>query len=93
MTGPGRKAYSTEFGRLVEQHLTRNGMRARDLASATSVSRTYISRLMTTGTASPEWTQLICDTLGVGPEDAVEIHHAAAKGAGYMLELDLTKKP
>ena len=92
MPRAGREKYASAFGQALDAQLTEKSMDASELARATGVSKTYISRLMNGGTnVSPQWADLVADTLKLDPRNRADLHKAAAVASGYKLDLDLTK--
>jgi transcriptional regulator with XRE-family HTH domain len=62
-----------------------------ELAAKTGRSTAYVNQLITGHKKpSPEWVDLIADTLKLSPKDRQALHVAAAKQHGF--KLDLTKK-
>jgi transcriptional regulator with XRE-family HTH domain len=87
---PPRERYETAFGQALAAQLSERGVTQRGLASSTGVSPAYINRMMT-GSARPSsgWADLVADALGVPALVRQQLHTAAAKDAGF--KLDLTK--
>jgi transcriptional regulator with XRE-family HTH domain len=85
-----RSSYSTEFGRAVSAELAASGMHQKDLAASAGVSVPHLSNLLTGKiAASPHWVDVISSTLKLQEEKRRALHRAAAKTAGY--DIDLTK--
>ncbi|HSH63347.1 helix-turn-helix domain-containing protein [Methyloceanibacter sp.] len=62
-----------------------------ELAAKTGRSTAYVNQLITGHKKpSPEWVELIADTLKLSPEQRRDLHVAAARQHGF--KLDLTKK-
>jgi DNA-binding transcriptional regulator YdaS (Cro superfamily) len=88
--GERRNRYSSEFGSSVSTALAEARMTANDLATATGVSASYLSQMMTGRKhVSPEWVEIIAAALKAGDERRGQLHLAAAKDAGY--DVDLTR--
>lgn len=82
--------FRSDFGKALDEQLAKKGKLQSDLARATNTDPAYINRLMQAGSkVSPEWTEIICNSLQVSGEDRVKLHRAAASTWGY--KLDLTK--
>jgi transcriptional regulator with XRE-family HTH domain len=86
----GRAEYQTAFGKALDRQLSKRGLRQADLARATKASPAYVNRLMSGEKVSPEWADIIADTLGLPQKERAELHTAAAISWGF--KLDLTKK-
>jgi plasmid maintenance system antidote protein VapI len=86
----GSRQNTSAFGAALERALERTGKRQVDLAAATQVSSQYINKIIAGRTVSPGWVNRIARALELEEESRVELHRAAARTAGY--ELDLTKK-
>ncbi len=81
-----RDKYASAFGKALDQQLGRSALRQTDLARATGVSASYVNKLMTgKTTASPQWVDLVSQTLRLPPEEARRLHTAAARDAGYKV--------
>ena len=82
------KNYSTEFGVSARRALAERQMTQLDLANSTGVSCAYTNALITgKKKPSPQWVDLISDTLNLTPEQRQELHVAAAKDHGFKLDL------
>ena len=85
-----RSRYASPFGASVSVALA-DRMTQTDLAAKTGRSIAYVNQLITGHKKpSPEWVELIADTLKLSPEQRQALHIAAAKQHGF--KLDLTKK-
>ena len=83
--------YATAFGQALAKQFERRQISQRELAAATGVSPSYVNHTMAGRKAvSPEWADLVADVMQLDEKARVELHRAAAKDAGY--KLDLTKK-
>jgi plasmid maintenance system antidote protein VapI len=81
----------TAFGRLLAEELDRQQMRQTKLAGSVSRSPQYINALISgTKRASPEWVDLVADTLQLTDTDRQRMHEAAALDRGYRLDLTKT---
>jgi plasmid maintenance system antidote protein VapI len=86
---PGKIDYATEFGRALDEQLADRSIRQADLARATESSPAYINRMMTGSTrASPQWVDLVAKVLKANPQERRRLHRAAAKDAGFKIDLD-----
>jgi len=80
----------TVFGSTIQDILVATGSSQAALASGIGCSRSYVNHTMAgRKVASPEWVNLVADTLKLSEDKRAELHRAAAKDAGY--EIDLTK--
>ena len=87
---PFRATYNN-FGESVSRALTDSGTTQTALANSLDVSPGYVNQLMTCKAASPRWANLVADVLKVSEAQRTELHTAAAKDAGY--KIDLTPSP
>ena len=86
-----RSKYDSPFGASVSVALAEARMTQSALARKAGSSTAYVNQLMTgRKKPSPEWVELVADTLNVSPEKRRELHVAAAKQHGF--KLDLTKE-
>ena len=86
-----RSRYASPFGASVSVALAEARMTQTELAAKTGRSTAYVNQLITGHKKpSPEWVDLIADTLKLSPKDRQALHVAAAKQHGF--KLDLTKK-
>jgi len=86
---PGR--YRTEFGASLSRKLQGARLNQPQLAEKIGASKPYVNQMLTgRRKPSPEWVDLIADTLGLGDKERVELHRAAARDSGF--KIDLTKK-
>lgn len=81
--------YVSEFGKALDEQLSRRSMRQLDLATATGTSPAYINRMLNGAKVSPEWADTVAQALAASPEERRRLHVAAAMSWGYRL--DLTK--
>lgn len=86
----GKTTYQSAFGKALDRQLSKRRLRQSDLARATKTSPAYINRAMQGGKVSPEWADLIAETLHLSKMETTELHTAAAVSWGF--KLDLTKK-
>jgi transcriptional regulator with XRE-family HTH domain len=85
------RKYATAFGEALARQFKQKKISQRDLASAAGVSPSYVNHIMAgRKSVSPQWADLVADTLKLGESARIELHRAAARDAGY--KLDLTKK-
>lgn len=82
------------FAKLFGESLDAKGVSQTDLAQRVGTAPSYANQWATgKRVPSPEWINLIADTLGLQKAERTRLHYAAAKDAGYELpELDLTRK-
>ena len=86
-----RTKYDSPFGASVSVALAEARMTQTDLAAKTGRSTAYVNQLITGHKKpSPEWVELIANTLNLSPRERQALHVAAAKQHGF--KLDLTKK-
>jgi len=65
-----------------------------DLAESLGRSPSYTNQVMTGRKgASPEWVELVADTLRLSKADRRKLHFAAAKDQGYQLDLGKPSAP
>jgi hypothetical protein len=63
-----------------------------DLAQAVGKSPAYTNQTMTGRKhASPEWVNLVAETLSLSQKERVVLHRAAAKDQGYEIDLGVYK--
>lgn len=85
-----RSPYDTKVGTALSGELARRRMKQTDLAKSLGRSVAYTNQVMTGRKgASPEWVDLVADTMDLSDVDRQKLHHAAAVDAGF--KLDLTK--
>lgn len=86
----GQMEYQSAFGKALNEQLARTNLKQSDLARAAGVSPSYVNRLMTgESKVSPDWADLIADTLKLQHDERIKLHTAAATTWGF--KLDLTK--
>jgi plasmid maintenance system antidote protein VapI len=79
------------FGEALSKHFEREGSTQTQLANATGVSPSYVNQTISGKKyVSPEWADLVADVLKMSNTERVRLHRAAARDAGF--KLDLTKK-
>lgn len=78
------KAFGAALGKYLDQY----GKSRSAVASEMGITRSYISQL-TTGakTVSAEKVDSLADTIGITEEERVDLHRAAAKSAGFRIDL------
>lgn len=77
-------AFGTSFGEILDRH----GRTQSALASQMGTTRGYISQLATGQKGvSATTVENISDALGVSAEERLELHRAAAKDAGFRIDL------
>lgn len=85
---PNESEYAAAFGAALNDQLSKRQMRQSDLARATGVTSTYINRLASGyASPSPEWVDLIADTLKLQKRERGRLHAAAARSRGYRIDL------
>jgi ribosome-binding protein aMBF1 (putative translation factor) len=76
------------FGTAVSAALTERRMSQHDLADAIGKSVAYTNQTMTgRKSASPQWVNLVAETLKLSLKERVALHRAAAKDQGYEIDL------
>jgi cyanate lyase len=86
-----RSRFASPFGASVSVALAEARMTQTELAAKTGRSTAYVNQLITGHKKpSPEWVELIADTLKLAPEQRRALHEAAARQHGF--KLDLRKK-
>jgi cyanate lyase len=83
-----RTRRSSAFGAQLAAALTERQMSQYDLAEALGKSAAFTNQTMTgRKSASPQWVNLVADTLKLSPKERVALHRAAAKDQGYEIDL------
>jgi cyanate lyase len=83
-----RARFRTEFGTALSVQLARRRMTQSDLAHSVGRSPSYTNQVMSGRKgASPQWVELVADTLRLSKADRRRLHFAAAKDHGYRLDL------
>jgi transcriptional regulator with XRE-family HTH domain len=84
----GKPDEDKAFGAALGKYLGQYGKSRAGVASEMGITRSYISQL-TTGAkvASAEKVDSLADTIGVSQEERVDLHRAAAKSAGFRIDL------
>lgn len=83
-----RKTRRSEFGAVVDSALEERAMSQLDLAEATGRSPAYTNQTLTgVKPVSPEWVNLVAETLQLSAEKKAQLHRAAAKDRGYEIDL------
>ena len=82
-----------EFGSSVSRALAEVGMTQTELANQTDKPVSYVNQTMTgLRPAKPQWVDIVASTLKLQADRTAELHRAAAKDAGFKIDLDLTKE-
>lgn len=77
--------YADAFSAALAEQLARHSLRQSDIARANGVTAAYISRLANSASVSPEWVDLIADTMNASDEERARLHVAAARAKGYRI--------
>ena len=86
-----RSKNDTEFGASVSKILTEAKVNQAYLASETKTSLPYVNQMLTgRKRPAPGWIDVVASTLKLQNKKRVQLHRAAAKDAGY--DIDLTKE-
>jgi transcriptional regulator with XRE-family HTH domain len=86
-----RYTSGSEFGTSVSQALAGANLTQTEFAASAGVSPSYVNQIVHgTKHPSPKWVDLVADILKLQAEQRGQLHYAAAKDAGY--KLDLTKR-
>jgi len=86
------KQYATAFGEALARQLAKRGTNQRTLAFSVGTTPSYVNHVIAgRKMASPQFADKVADTLGLPKAERVGLHRAAARDAGF--KLDLTKKP
>jgi cyanate lyase len=89
-----RARFRTEFGVALSVELAKRQMTQVDLAEQMGRSVSYTNQVMSGRRgASPEWVELVADTLRLTREKRQKLHFAAAKDHGYQLDLTKPSRP
>jgi hypothetical protein len=79
-----RARFRTEFGAALSVSLAERQMTQSDLATAANRSPSYTNQVMSGRKgASPEWVNLIADTMKLSKQERQKLHAAAARDHGY----------
>jgi cyanate lyase len=85
---PRRSSTNSTFGAAVSTLLAARRMSQADLAQAVGKSHAYTNQTLTgRKSASPEWVNLVAETLRLSPKQRGTLHRAAAKDQGYEIDL------
>jgi cyanate lyase len=85
---PRRSSTNSTFGAAVSTLLAERRMSQADLAQAVGKSHAYTNQTLTgRKSASPEWVNLVAQTLRLSPKQRATLHRAAAKDQGYEIDL------
>lgn len=88
-----RKAIYTPFGEALNLALAERRLNQGDLAASVGTSVPYVNQTMTgSANVSPQWTDLVAQALALDPRRTVELHQAAARTAGFKLDLTLPEE-
>lgn len=83
--------YATAFGQALDAQLAKRSLSQATLATSVGTSSSYVNQTMSGArNASPQWVNLVANSLALTEKERRELHTAAALDLGY--ELDLTKK-
>jgi transcriptional regulator with XRE-family HTH domain len=86
-----RSKTDSHFGASVSKSLAEARMTQTEVAERIGSSTSYVNQMLTgRKRPSPQWVDLIADTLKASDRQRVELHRAAAKDYGF--KLDLRKK-
>lgn len=80
-----KKDYKDAFSDALAEQLARRSLRQSDLAHQNGVSQAYISRLTKGGSVSPQWCDLIADSMKTTEAERRLLHVAAARAKGYRI--------
>jgi hypothetical protein len=79
-----RAQFRNEFGAALAVSLAERRMSQLDLATASNRSPSFTSQVMNGRKgASPEWVNLIADTMNLSKQERQKLHAAAARDRGY----------
>lgn len=79
-------AFRKAFGESLDAHLQTRRMTARAVADATGVTGSFVAMTMSgVRPPSPEWTDLVAQTLRLNDDETRELHTSAAIDAGYKI--------
>ena len=82
------KTYNSEFGASVSQALAEARINQSDLAARAGISPSYLNQTMTGRKHLPtKWIDVVAESLGLQEAQRKRLHLAAAKDAGYDVEL------
>lgn len=85
---PRRRRSTSAFGAAVNDALTERRMSQHELADALGKSPAYTNQTITgRKSASPQWVNLVAQTLKLSADERVALHRAAAKDQGYEIDL------
>lgn len=88
-----RKAIYTAFGEALNLALAERRLTQSELAASAGTSSSYVNQTMTGHTSvSPQWADLVAQALALDPRGTVELHQAAARAAGFKLDLTLPEE-
>jgi cyanate lyase len=83
-----RSASTSAFGAAVSSALAQRHMSQVDLANSLGKSPAYTNQTLTgRKSVSPEWVNLVAETLKFSPRERMNLHRAAAKDQGYEIDL------
>ena len=86
-----RDRYDSEFGASVSQALAEAKINQAELAVRSGMSPSYLNQTMTGRKHIPtKWIDVVAESLGLQDAQRKRLHLAAAKDAGY--DIDLTKE-
>jgi cyanate lyase len=85
---PRQTKSTSAFGAAVSAALTERRMSQYDLAEAVGKSTAYTNQTITgRKSASPQWVNLVAETLRLSAKERMALHRAAAKDQGYEIDL------
>ena len=85
---PRRSASTSAFGAAVSSALAQRHMSQVELAQSLGKSLAYTNQTLTgRKSASPEWVNLVAETLKLSPRERMSLHRAAARDQGYEIDL------
>jgi hypothetical protein len=86
MARPRERKYNA-FGESVSGVLADRRMTQSGLAAELDVTVAYVNQTMISKAASPRWADLVADVLKMSSQQRADLHVAAAKDAGYKIDL------
>lgn len=88
-----RKANYTPFGEALNLALAERRLNQVDLAASVGKSVSYLNQTMTGSShVSPEWADVVAQALAFDPRQTANLHQAAARAAGFKLDLTLPEE-
>lgn len=78
----------TAFGQALDDILGSRGLRQKQVAESIGTSTAYVSAVATgKKSMSPARIDVVAEKLSLKPEESLRLHRAAAKDAGFRLDL------